>query len=496
MTILCMIGYGLNVLRVLTETNNPIPEFIPQKERRRQELMSYLVHTERCRDIIRMSPEAFINLCQRIRGTDMVKDAFRSIVEEQVAKFLHIIGYNVKNRSVSFFFHRSGETVSRHFHNVLKAILMMHGEFLIQPAGTEVEPHILNNNRFFPYFKDCLGAIDGTHVRVKVPRVDAPRFRGRKDWPTQNVFAACKYYLGDAGFMLKTQVITPYRGVRYHLKEYSRRGPQNARELFNHRHSSLRNVIERTFGVLKKRFPIIISGTEPHYSVDTMTDIVLACCILHNFLRGVDNDDSLLEEVDRELMQGDIDVSHSQTREDDYRLGSQIRDTIANEMWKGFIMDHGKGIASESSAVVREHKKWTTDMDFRLLNAMIDEASMGNRIDGSWTTQGYTNIVKSLHQTGLVGITKNNVKNRQKSLKDKWREIHDLFSGLSGFAWNPSTKIFEAEDEAKPSTAKWRVNPIRHYKLMEDFGGLIVLLATVEEQHCSPQIELSLIILM
>ena len=110
-------------------------------------------------------------------------------------------------------------------------------------------------------------------------------------------------------------------------------------------------------------------------------------------------------------------------------------------------MDHGKGIASESSAAVREHKKWTTDMDFRLLNAMIDEASMGNRIDGSWTMHGYTNIVKSLHHSGLVGITKNNVKNRQKSLKDKWCEIHDLFSGLSGFAWNPTTKIFEAEDE-------------------------------------------------
>ena len=61
-----------------------------------------------------------------------------------------------------------------------------------------------------------------------------------------------KYYLGDAGFMFKAQVITPYRGVRYHLKEYSRRGPQNAHELFNHCHSSLRNVIERTFGVLKK----------------------------------------------------------------------------------------------------------------------------------------------------------------------------------------------------------------------------------------------------
>ena len=136
--------------------------------------------------------------------------------------------------------------------------------------------------------------------------------------------------------MLKAQVITPYRGVRYHLKEYSQRDPQNVRELFNHRHSSLRNVIERTFGVLKKRFPIIGSRTEPHYSVDMMTYIILACCILHNFLHEIDNDDFLLEEVNRDLMQRDIDVSHSQTHEDGYRLGSQIRDTIANKMWTGY----------------------------------------------------------------------------------------------------------------------------------------------------------------
>jgi len=38
-----------------------------------------------------------------------------------------------------------------------------------------------------------LCAIDVTHVRVKVPQADAPCFRGRKDWPTQNVFAACDF---------------------------------------------------------------------------------------------------------------------------------------------------------------------------------------------------------------------------------------------------------------------------------------------------------------
>ena len=117
------------------------------------------------------------------------------------------------------------------------------------------------------------------------------------------MFNVGKYYLGDAGFMLKRQILTPYRGVRYHLKEYSGRPPQNAKELFNHRHASLRNVIERTFGVLKKRFPIIGSGTKSHYSLITMKNIVLACCILHNFIRGVDRDDEFLAEVDRDLQQ-------------------------------------------------------------------------------------------------------------------------------------------------------------------------------------------------
>ena len=145
-----------------------------------------------------------------------------------------------------------------------------------------------------------------------------------------------KYYLGDAGFMVKRSILTPYRGVRYHLKEYSRRGPQNPRELFNHRHSSLRNVIERTFGLLKKRFPIIASGTEPHYSLEIMTHIVLACCILHNFLRSVDHDASLLDKVDRELAEEHQDGGTTHQSEDDYRLGCNLRNEIAHRMWNDY----------------------------------------------------------------------------------------------------------------------------------------------------------------
>ncbi|XLS44766.1 hypothetical protein HN51_001631, partial [Arachis hypogaea] len=66
-----------------------------------------------------MGPEAFRQLCQKLRETGRVKDSTRSTIEEQVTKFLHIIGYDVKTRTMYFFFHRSGETISRHFHNVL-----------------------------------------------------------------------------------------------------------------------------------------------------------------------------------------------------------------------------------------------------------------------------------------------------------------------------------------------------------------------------------------
>jgi hypothetical protein len=43
--------------------------------------------------------------------------------------------------------------------------------------------------------QDCVGAIDGTHIRVKVSAKDAPRYRGRKEYPTQNVLAACTFDL-------------------------------------------------------------------------------------------------------------------------------------------------------------------------------------------------------------------------------------------------------------------------------------------------------------
>jgi len=35
--------------------------------------------------------------------------------------------------------------------------------------------------------------IDGTHVRVNIPRSEAIRYKGKKDWYTQNVFVTCDF---------------------------------------------------------------------------------------------------------------------------------------------------------------------------------------------------------------------------------------------------------------------------------------------------------------
>ena len=79
----------------------------------------------------------------------------------------------------------------------------------------------------------------------------------------------------------------------YHLKEFSDCSPKNEQELFNLRHSSLRTTIERGFGVLKKHFRVL--DAEPFWSFETQVKVVLACCVIHNHIMGVDPTDYIME---------------------------------------------------------------------------------------------------------------------------------------------------------------------------------------------------------
>jgi len=90
-------------------------------------------------------------------------------------------------------------------------------------------------------------------------------------------------------------------------------------------------------------------------------------------------------------------------------------------------MNRAKGAIVDSSVGIQEITKWTEDMDERFLSAMIDESRIGNKVYRSWTTHAYHNMVHHLHQSGFGGVSKNNLKNRPKVLKERWCNVLTYF---------------------------------------------------------------------
>jgi hypothetical protein len=84
------------------------------------------------------------------------------------------------------------------------------------------------------------------------------------------------FYLVDVN-MEPNQNLPPFRGVKYHLNEWGNNPLQNKKELFNHRHSSLRVTLENAFGSMKRRFKIL-DGTISFPISNTSRD---CCCFLH-----------------------------------------------------------------------------------------------------------------------------------------------------------------------------------------------------------------------
>ena len=149
------------------------------------------------------------------------------------------------------------------FHWVLELIVEtgFYETFVYLPSQDDVPSQIRNNPKFYPYFKDARSALDGSQFYLWAPdaATSAPH-RNRKGTITQNVLAAvdwdmkftyvlpgwegsasdsrvyeyaCEhdldippgtYMLADAGFPSCNALLVPYRGIRYHLKEWAQAG--------------------------------------------------------------------------------------------------------------------------------------------------------------------------------------------------------------------------------------------------------------------------------
>ncbi|VEN51211.1 unnamed protein product [Callosobruchus maculatus] len=203
-------------------------------------------------------------------------------------------------------------TVSRIAVRVGSAIARHYNQFVNLPQTAEE----INAAQLSFYerarFPRIVGAIDGTHIRIQSPGgEDAEVFRNRKGffsvntqivagadekilnlvarWPgsshdmtifnnscLRRQFDEGRYpnclLLGDNGYAVKPYLLTPLLNPDSH-----------AERLYNEAHIKTRNVVERTIGIWKRRFPILAYGCR--LKLSTTLTIIVATAVVYNICK-------------------------------------------------------------------------------------------------------------------------------------------------------------------------------------------------------------------
>ncbi|WZZ53754.1 uncharacterized protein LOC106376482 [Brassica napus] len=333
---------------------------------------------EQCQENFRMDKPVFYKLCHILQTRGLLRHTNRIKIEEQLAIFLFIIGHNLRTRAVQELFGYSGETISRHFNNVLNAVTSISTSFF-QYASPDVD------DQFDPYFKDCIGVVDCIQIPVMVGVDEQGPFRNCDNGLlTQNVLVASsfdlrfnyvlagwegsasdqqvldaaltrpnklqvpqgKYYIVDSKYQNLPGFIAPYRGgVSTNNSEEEPKG------VFNERHKLLHRAVDRAFGALKERFPILLSA--PPYPLQTQVKLVIAACALHNYVRLDKPDDFVFRLFEEVTLLAETTEDGGMALEEDESQGHEhglfgpeevedslrLRDEIASHLWNHYVQN-------------------------------------------------------------------------------------------------------------------------------------------------------------
>ena len=127
-------------------------------------------HQNRCQNNFRMKRLCFHALYEKLQHHGLASRPEICVVE-MVGIFIYTMATGLSNRQLQERFQRSGSTISICFHDVLNAFQILAAD-VIKPGEqqfTTVPPHIGNSTRYYPYFRNCIGAIDDTHASTHLP---------------------------------------------------------------------------------------------------------------------------------------------------------------------------------------------------------------------------------------------------------------------------------------------------------------------------------------
>ena len=178
-------------------------------------VMRTLANKTSCFNMFRMSRCVFDKLHSLLVESYGLKSTKRMSSMEALGLFLWICGSPQSVRQAEDRFTRSLEIVCRKFDKVLHSVSKLVAD-IIRPVDLEfknVHPR-LQSPRFSPFFDNCIGAIDGTHVPVVVPNSKVVQHMGRHEYTSQNVMAICDF---DMRF---TFVVTGWPGSVHDMRVF------------------------------------------------------------------------------------------------------------------------------------------------------------------------------------------------------------------------------------------------------------------------------------
>jgi len=148
-----------------------------------------------CHRMFRMNERIFLDLHDKLTIRYGLKPSKFINTYESLAIFLFICGGCESNRKGQNRFKHSGETISRKFHEVLDCVIAMAKDYIrpLDPNFRSAHKRIRNDKRAWPHLKDCIGALDGTHILVSLSPDEQVRYIGKTKVPTQNVLAICDF---------------------------------------------------------------------------------------------------------------------------------------------------------------------------------------------------------------------------------------------------------------------------------------------------------------
>ncbi|ERL84661.1 hypothetical protein D910_02088, partial [Dendroctonus ponderosae] len=202
-------------------------------------------------------------------------------------------------------------TASRIVYKVSRAIGKLCSTFI---AMTTTEEEIKESSVAFykiARFSKCIGALDCTHIKISSPGGNEPEvYRNRKNFfplmynvsvmlianfltsfvGGQDLLTTGYVLVGDIGYVIKPYLITPLGN------------PVTAGEqLFNESQIRTRNPIERTFGIWKRRFPILSFGIR--LKLEKVEAIVVATAVLHNIAKMANEEMPPEEQIEEEAVE-------------------------------------------------------------------------------------------------------------------------------------------------------------------------------------------------